>query len=33
MCKGASSDVGVQRRLPVRAIFEKSPEPFQVEGT
>ena len=33
MCKGASSEVGVQRRLPVRAIFEKSPEPFQVEGT
>lgn len=33
MWKGASSDIGVQRRLPTRAIFEKSPEPFQVEGT
>lgn len=33
MCKSASSDVGVQRRLPMRAIFEKSPESFQVEGT
>lgn len=33
MWKDASSDMGVQRRLPARAIFEKSPEPLQVEGT
>lgn len=33
MWKGASSDMGIQRRLPTRAIFEKSPAPFQVEGT